>query len=74
MAGKASIDKVITLIEGNVVGEPACPYCSGTQLYRWGKANELQRYRCRQCNHAFNTLTGTPLARLRHKDKWLEFG
>ena len=73
LAGKASIDEVITLIEGNVAGEPACPYCSGTQLYRWGKASELQRYRCRQCNHTFNALTGTPLARLRHKDKWLEF-
>ena len=22
---------------------------------------------------AFNTLSGTPLARLRHKDKWLEY-
>jgi transposase-like protein len=73
LAGKASIDEVITLIEGNVVGEPACPYCSGKQLYRWGKASELQRYRCRQCNHTFNALTGTPLARLRYKDKWLEF-
>jgi hypothetical protein len=30
LAGKASIDMVITLIEGNVAGESTCPYCSGT--------------------------------------------
>ncbi len=73
LAGIANIDEVITLIEGSVVEEPTCPYCSGTRLYRWGKACELQRYCCLQCNHTFNALTGTTLARLHHKDKWLEF-
>ncbi|MBK6957936.1 MAG: IS1595 family transposase [Nitrosomonas sp.] len=46
---------------------------SGTKLYRWGKPSELQRYRCRHCNHTFNALTGTALARLRHKDKWFDY-
>ncbi|MCB1986542.1 MAG: IS1 family transposase [Burkholderiales bacterium] len=61
------------MIEQSPKNKPACPHCAGTELYRWGKASEVQRYRCRQCNHTFNTLTGSPLARLRHKDKWLEF-
>jgi transposase-like protein len=73
LEGKASIDEVMTLIEQSLNDEPACPYCMGTELYRWGKVSELQRYRCRQCNRTFNALTSTPLARLRHKDKWLEF-
>ena len=35
-------------------------------------ADGLQRYKCRACGKTFNALTGTPLARLRHKSKWLE--
>jgi hypothetical protein len=31
----------------------------------------LQRYKCRGCGRTFNALTGTPLARLRQKSKWL---
>ena len=51
----------------------ACPRCAGTALYRDGQANGLQRFRCRACGRTFNSLTGTPLARLRHKDKWLDY-
>ena len=29
---------------------------------------------CRGCGKTFNCLTGTPLARLRHKELWTEFG
>lgn len=35
-------------------------------------ADGLQRYKRRTCSKSFNALTGTPLARLRHKGKWLE--
>ena len=33
----------------------------------------MQRYRCQTCRRTFNALTGTALARLRKKDKWLGF-
>jgi transposase-like protein len=33
----------------------------------------LQRYRCCACGRTFNDLTGTPLARLRLKSKWLAY-
>jgi hypothetical protein len=33
----------------------------------------LQRYRCSGCGKTFNGLTGTPLSRLRHKAKWLDY-
>ena len=39
-----------------------------------GQANGLRRYFCRGCGKTFNCLTGTPLARLRHKERWSEFG
>jgi transposase-like protein len=47
-----------------------CPHCSSEQLVRHGHASGLRRYRCRGCGKTFNALTGTPLARLRHKGKW----
>ncbi len=39
---------------------------------RNGLADGLQRYKCRAWGNTFNALSGTPLARLRHKGKWLE--
>ena len=50
-----------------------CPHCDGAQVSKWGTAHVLQRYRCRGCRRSFNALTGTPLARLRHKSVWLGF-
>ena len=50
-----------------------CPRCQGTTLHRYGKVSGLQRYRCQTCKCTFNALTGTSLARLRKKEKWLDF-
>jgi len=48
-----------------------CPHCGSTKMVRNGHAHGLQRYKCRACKRSFNALTGTPLARLRQKGKWL---
>jgi transposase-like protein len=48
-----------------------CPHCGGGNLVRNGSADGMQRYKCRSCRRTFNALTGTPLARLRQKAKWL---
>ena len=61
------------LIESRVGVTPACPHCGHGQVARWGKSAGLQRYRCGACHATFNALTGTPLARLRKKDKWLTY-
>lgn len=50
-----------------------CPRCGAAKLYRHGHVDGLQRYRCVGCTKTFNALTGTPLARLRHKTKWLDY-
>lgn len=50
----------------------ACPHCKSQRLARNGMADGLQRYRCRACGKILHALTSTPLARLRHKSKWLE--
>lgn len=61
------------VVESRVVDAPLCPHCGNRKVSRWGTASGLQRYRCAICKATFNALTGTPLARLRHKDKWLEY-
>jgi transposase-like protein len=48
-----------------------CPHCGGGSMVRNGSSDGLQRYQCRSCHRTFNALTGTPLARLRQKAKWL---
>lgn len=67
------IQAVNTLVESRAVEKPTCPCCGHEHVSRWGSASGLQRYRCGSCKATFNALTGTPLARLRHKEKWLEY-
>jgi len=50
-----------------------CPHCGSSEIKRWGNAHGLPRYRCIECHKTFNMLTGTPLARLRHREHWLEY-
>ncbi|MUI10969.1 IS1595 family transposase [Massilia dura] len=68
----AAVDpkQCLALIEAAAEKRP-CPHCGGSRCHRCGQANGLQRYRCIGCRHSFNALTGTPLARLRLRDKWL---
>lgn len=67
--------KALVIIESSSASEPrSCPHCQSTELDRHGQVSGLQRYRCRACRRTFNALTGTALARLRKKDKWLGFG
>ena len=51
----------------------ACPHCRSLHLHRDGHADGLQRYRCVGCKRSFNALTGTSLARLRLRSKWLAY-
>ena len=60
-------------IEQAVASRLCCPRCQSKALYRHGSKSGLQRFRCRSCGRTFNSLTGTPLARLRHKSKWIAF-
>ena len=58
----------------SLVGTPtACPHCRHQEIRPWGQDAGLPRFRCRGCKRTFNALTGTPLAGLHHKDRWLFF-
>ncbi len=51
-----------------------CTHCRSESLVRNGSASGLQRHKCRGCGPTFSAVTGTPLARLRQKPKWLAQG
>lgn len=56
----------------SLVGIPTCcPRCHHPGIRSWGRAAGLPRYRCQGCKRTFGPLTGTPLAGLHHKDRWL---
>lgn len=63
--------EVVQAIESRVADQPLCPHCQCERVVRNGQADGLQRYKCRTCGKTFNALTGTAMARLRHKGKWL---
>jgi transposase-like protein len=68
----AGLDRALDVID-HPSQPPVCPRCQATNPYRHGHAHGLQRYRCRACARTFNALSGTPLARLRHKARWLDY-
>lgn len=52
-----------------------CSHCGHTDFVKWGHSSGLQRYHCQNpdCGRTFNALTGTPLAKLRHRDNWFDY-
>ena len=66
-------DECVKVIESHADKALKCPHCSSTKNCKWGVASGLQRWRCSACSKTFNSLTGTPLAHLRHKDVWLDY-
>jgi transposase-like protein len=52
--------------------EICCLHCRSPEIVKWGFVSGLQRFKCKgsQCGKTFNALTGTPLARLRYRDRW----
>ena len=66
---RCDIDIVKTVLDS----VESCPHCNNHSLYKWGINAGIQRYKCKSCNKTFNALTNTPLAHLRHKEKWSSF-
>jgi len=64
---------VIGLLEERIGTARSCPHCAAGGAVIRGRSNGLKRYFCKICGKTFNALTGTPFARLRHKDCWTEF-
>src|SRR3954451_8528178 len=78
---RQELDVVLSGRDGEVAaGIDACvrddrqwPHWGRPGAVKRGRANGLRRYRCKASGKSFNALTGTPLARLRLKERWLDF-
>jgi transposase-like protein len=73
MSALVNGERIAALIDQIAREHLVCPRCQGTAIHRHGMANGLHRYRCQSCARTFNGLTGTPLARLRLKQRWLAY-
>ncbi len=71
--GRAAKVDVVAAIEHRTADDRCCPHCGTGGAVGRGQSNGLRRFCCRGCGKTFNALTGTPLAGLRHKDRWLDF-
>ena len=69
---RVKMKKIANILE-TPKNEICCAHCKSSEIIRWGKRNDLQRYKCKNCNKTFNSLSKTPLARLRRKGHWLEY-
>jgi len=67
------IEKIVPVELETKIENILCPHCQTGRIIRWGKRNDLQRYHCKDCRKTFNSLTKTPLARLRKKGLWLMY-
>ncbi len=73
-AKKAStIDDTVTVVNERVTAEYPCPHSNSQHIHRWGCEHAIQRYRCQGCQRTSNSLTGTPLARLKQRSAWIGF-
>jgi transposase-like protein len=73
LSSQRSAGDVVALIEAEFAKAPACGHCGLDAFNRWGVATGMKRYKCKACDRTFNALTGTPLAHLQKREKWLEY-
>lgn len=73
LADHDSGERVCALIDRRFEQDRQCPHCGHEQLQRCGRKSGLQRWKCLGCDRSFNALTGTKLARLKHKERWLGY-
>ena len=73
LAKSQSAEAFTRIVEGRLGPRPACHRCTSTKVVRNGRADGLQRYKCRHCGVSFNALSATPMARLRLRDKWAQY-
>jgi transposase-like protein len=70
-----SEEAVLASLDGLIGADRSCPWCTTPGAVKRGRLNGLMRYRCEApaCGKTFNALTGSPLARLHMRGKWVLF-
>jgi transposase-like protein len=73
LEGNDEVTNIVKQLEHRMVDSPECPHCHSSLINRHGKTDNMQRYRCKNCNKTFVATTATPLARLRYKELWMDY-
>ena len=73
LTGQEPVKRIIRELEHRLIEAPECPHCHSSIINRFGKKGDMQRYRCKNCMKTFTATTNTPLARLRFKEKWVNY-
>ncbi|KEQ13079.1 hypothetical protein GZ78_26345 [Endozoicomonas numazuensis] len=73
LSDRHSPSDIAVSIEEGFIKAPICPHCGSEDLQRWGIRNQRQRFRCKDCHKTLNSFSKTPLARLRHPEKWSSY-
>jgi len=73
LEGNDEVTSIVKQLEQRMVDSPECPHCHSSLINRHGKTDNMQRYRCKNCNKTFVATTATPLARLRYKELWIDY-
>lgn len=73
LSSQDPVKRIIHELEHRLIEEPECPHCHENTINRYGKKGGMQRYQCKQCRKTFTATTNTPLARLRFKEKWINY-
>lgn len=50
-----------------------CPHCEYPVVWKYGKYNNIQRYRCYCCRKTFTSRTKTFIAGTHYNEKWMEY-
>jgi transposase-like protein len=70
----AKQNEVRELVAEQVQQTGNCPHCASSVFTRRGTTDAgEQRYHCKDCSKSFTGLTGTPVGRLHHKDRLLDY-
>lgn len=70
---RRDMNGVARLVADRMTEQGCCPHCQGQHIVKNGTTRGTARLLCRDCGKTFSALTGTPLSRLRHKEKFLEY-
>lgn len=73
LARTTNHDRTVEILETSAQPFLTCPVCRSVRRHKHGQNAGLQRFRCIDCGRTYNSLTGTPMARLRYKARWLEY-
>lgn len=71
---KENSKSVINDVVGNERKNICCPCCSSTNIVKDGLYKGRQKYKCKECNRKFNSLTNTPFHHTRLTYRQIEEG